>query len=89
MNFLGYRWQPIEHLRKHDLTEHDEEAQRYISQWMCFMDNYDSASLWKLNTLKILPLEKEKGDNLETAYLGEPMGIKYPLCGLSTAELNL
>lgn len=56
---------------------------------MCFMDNYVSASLWKLNTLKILPLWKEKGDKLETAYPGEPMGIKYPFCGLSTVELKL
>lgn len=56
---------------------------------MCFMDNYNSASLWKLNTLKILPLWKEKGDKLQTAYDREPVGIKYPFCGLSTEELNL
>lgn len=43
----------------------------------------------KLNTLKNSTIMEKKGDKLQTAYDSEPVGIKYPFCGLSIEELNL
>jgi hypothetical protein len=31
----------------------------------------------------------ERGDKLETAYIGQSMRNKYPFCGLSIEELNV
>lgn len=86
LRLLGSVWQTIEHLRRCNLTWYEEEAHGSLSQWMPSVDNYDSTSLWKLNTLKIPPLWKEKGDTLENAHTRQPMGIGCSFCGLSIKE---